>query len=998
MRLSAKVSGAPPENHPRAKPAAAKAKPKSSPPAYESYEEEGEEYDESYYAPAPVARGKPKAKATAKAPSNGFQFGDEDETPRPPPMPPPKKKAAPKGSGGPPSTPITPAPKAAIRPKTAEPAWEDDGMGEEQQEDAAMDENGENWEEEAPPAKKIKIVAPQADAWGDSWGGPPKGKGKGWNQNQGWGDDWAGDGWGAGGAQKGKGKSKQDGQFAQQFMDQCDGIQDGLLPIQQRMEEVVAAVCGPCPVCCIGGETGSGKSTQVPQIIFKDACDKMQEVKIAVVQPRRVAAVSLARRVAHELGEHGPGGLVGHRIGGDSTPGFAIDFCSTGYFLQLLVNAPAELGRYSHVVLDEVHERSAESDLLCFVVRRLVSGPHKGVRIVIMSATVNMALFSSYFSRLVDTGEKPAEVFVGKKCFPVAEYFLEELVDAFPNFRCGHEISQRIHELFPEAIKKANSWSKKSRIDARHVEKFNNIVVDILRCLARGGSTIVVFLPGIAEITTVWQEARLLQDGGAFQVLPLHSMIPQEEQQAVFAPPDPKKTRVILATDIAESSITLPDITAIIDFGMHRRMDHGSSRSLASLTTKWVSRDAAKQRAGRAGRTQPGICIRLYTQHWFEQVMELHEPPETQSMPLDRLYLQAKQLCEKLGQTSKIQRSAKAALLELVQSPDVEKISASRTELADLGAIDCPEEAAKITRFGQLCTQLPLDLRLSRIIWLGVIYGCAADGVVLASVLSTNDPFQFPAVHFARSEDDFAGWLRETTGSRLLFDGGLQSEPMMLRQLFLEWLTTLHERHQPYGTWAKVNGARKKHTEQFAKMHRLAKGRMEHIVSQVVDLSLRTFHACAAGTRACKQLRDLIRLLGYSINERGDLNAVTQAEIGTAKELLFGEDPIFEDNTNILRGLLASTFSDFLMLGTYSGSETHESWGGKWNHTHQSSKSSKELQVELLQAVSEKEVDVHHTAWFATQKDEPVVGIEKYVDHVAGHSVAKPQVVLAGPF
>jgi HrpA-like RNA helicase len=344
-----------------------------------------------------------------------------------------------------------------------------------------------------------------------------------------------------------------------------------------------------------------------------------------------------------------------------------------------------------------------------------------------MSATVNMALFSSYFSRLVETGDKPAEVFVGKKCFPVAEYFIEELAEAFPNFRCGHEISQRIAELFPEGFNKKNSWSKKGRIDARHVEKFNNIVCDILRCLHKGGSTIVVFLPGIAEITTVWQEARLLQDGGQFQVLPLHSMIPQEEQQAVFAKADPNKTRVILATDIAESSITLPDITAIVDFGLHRRMDHGNARSLASLTTKFISRDAAKQRAGRAGRTQPGVCIRLYSQHWYEQVMEQHEPPETQSMPLDRLYLQAKQLCEKLGQTSKIQRSAKAALLELVQSPDVEKIAVARTELADSGAIDCPEESAKITRFGQLCTQLPLDLRLSRMVWLGVIFGCAAD-------------------------------------------------------------------------------------------------------------------------------------------------------------------------------------------------------------------------------------------------------------------------------
>jgi HrpA-like RNA helicase len=230
-----------------------------------------------------------------------------------------------------------------------------------------------------------------------------------------------------------------------------------------------------------------------------------------------VAAIALSKRVSNELGEGGPGGLVGYRIGGESKPGFAIDFCSTGYFLQLLVNAPAELGRYSHVILDEVHERSAESDLLCFVVRRLVSGPAKGIRIVVMSATVNMALFSNYFSRLVDTGEKPAEVFVGKKCYPVAEYFLDELLEGFPDLRCGMEIQHRLQDSFPQMGAKGGfkgGKQRKVRVDPRHCEKFNNLINDVLRVLGKGGTTIICFLPGIAEITAVWQEARLLQDGG----------------------------------------------------------------------------------------------------------------------------------------------------------------------------------------------------------------------------------------------------------------------------------------------------------------------------------------------------------------------------------------------------------------------------------------------------------------------------------------------------
>mmetsp|Transcript_83178 Transcript_83178/g.144545 ORF Transcript_83178/g.144545 Transcript_83178/m.144545 type:complete len:1333 (-) Transcript_83178:254-4252(-) len=916
----------------------------------------------------------------------------------------PPKKVAPRVR----STPMTPSIGKAKQAEVEYSAQEEAPAEEEMAGEDGGEAEAEPWgADNAQPGKKRgreesgdvsfeddpEMAAIFAELYGEPQdAGPPSKKqkgGKGWKDGKGGKDGKAG-----------KGEKADIGRSMDMNVgstDEVDGIQDGLLPIRQREAEVLEALFGDKQVTCIGGDTGSGKSTQVPQMIYNESVKRGEQVCIAVIQPRRVACLSLAWRVAEELGESGIGGTVGFRIGGESRRGNNIDFCSTGYFLQLLINSPQSLSSYTHVILDEVHERTAESDLLCFVTRRLLSGQNKGVRLVIMSATVNMQLFTKYFSRLVDTGSSPAVVNVGKKCFPVTEYWLEEISGAFPKFREIDKVAKVMKDGFPSHApnKGKGKWGQQQqkqqwRIDTRHVEKFNQVLIDLLWCLAQGGSTIIIFLPGIAEITALWQETRTLMDGGHFQVLPLHSMIPREEQEAVFTENNPKVTRVILATDIAESSLTLPNISTVIDFGLHRRMDHGDRRSLACLSTKWISKAAAKQRSGRAGRTQPGVCVRMYPKNFYENWMDTHEPPETQSMPLDRLYLQAKQLCEKLGQTQKATRSPKAALMELVESPNVMMIDAARTELADLGAIAAPAEDAKITRFGQLCVQLPLDLRLARCVWLGVLFGCAADGIILAAGLSINDPFSNATAHFARSEEDFTQWLRESTQSRFNFDQGMQSEPLMLRQLFLEWLVTLHEKEKLWGPKDRVAQARRRHTDQFSRSHQLVKGRMDYFISQVLDLSLRTFHACRAGSQASHQLRMLIRTLGFSINQRGDLGPLMANEKVTIKAMLNGSEAIFEENLSILRALLASTFSDFFLVGTYFGNEPSKKGKGKGGNDE------KEKHLALLRALADKEVPGNQAVFFNTQKDHPIEGIEKYVDHVCGRNLASPQEVLEG--
>lgn len=219
-----------------------------------------------------------------------------------------------------------------------------------------------------------------------------------------------------------------------------------VLPIQEKRDEVMPVLCGASLVVCLVGETGSGKSTQVPQMILEEARQRGSFARIAVTQPRRVAALNLAHRVASELGEQ-LGDSVGYRIGGDSSRGKYIDFCTVGYILQLFLNAPEEFGEYTHIVLDEVHERSAESDMLCLVVRLLAKHRFEGTRLVIMSATLQSDLFAHYFG---DICKYPVgRVHVGSRCFPVKEHYLDELSRSLgKRLRCEGIINSRTKDMF----------------------------------------------------------------------------------------------------------------------------------------------------------------------------------------------------------------------------------------------------------------------------------------------------------------------------------------------------------------------------------------------------------------------------------------------------------------------------------------------------------------------------------------------------------------------
>ena len=491
---------------------------------------------------------------------------------------------------------------------------------------------------------------------------------------------------------------------------------DDALPISARREEIAAAI-REHQVVVVCGETGSGKSTQLPKICLE--LGRGVGGLIGHTQPRRIAARSVAARIAEELGSP-LGRDVGFKIRfTDSTgPQTYIKLMTDGI---LLAESQGDrfLDQYDTIIIDEAHERSLNIDFLLGCIQRLLP-KRRDLKLIITSATIDAARFAEHFASAA--GPAPV-VEVSGRAYPV-ELRYQPLV--------GDE-----EDLEPDV--------ERGVLDA----------VDEL--LEAGPGDMLIFMPTEHDIheTAKALRGRLLKDSSRrpAEIVPLYARLSTAEQNRVFQPHAGR--RIVIATNVAESSLTVPGIRYVIDPGTARISRYSARSKMQRLPIEPVSKASADQRMGRCGRVGPGICIRLFSQDDYES-RDRYTPPEIQRSNLAAVILQTMVL--KLGAIEEF---------PFLDPPRLEAIRDGYKTLFELGAID---EEQRLTRLGERLGRLPADPRIGRIVLAGHDENCLNEILIIASALEVQDPRERPLekkgsadeshARFAHEESDFLSYLK----------------------------------------------------------------------------------------------------------------------------------------------------------------------------------------------------------------------------------------------
>jgi ATP-dependent helicase HrpA len=479
------------------------------------------------------------------------------------------------------------------------------------------------------------------------------------------------------------------------------------LPVVGKREELARAITGN-QVVIVCGETGSGKTTQLPKICL--TLGRGIHGCIGHTQPRRVAARSVASRIAFELKTE-LGGAVGYKVRFHDrvSPDTSIKLMTDGILLAEIHGDPL-LRNYDTLIIDEAHERSLNIDFLLGYLKQLLSR-RPDLKLIITSATLDADRFARHF------GAKMIEV--SGRSFPI-------------------ETRYRPLQVNEEG-------------DAQDVPQAVSSALDEL---AAGGlrGDVLVFLPGEREIRDTAEALRKHHPRG-IEVLPLFARLSAAEQDRVFKTGGQR--RVVLATNVAETSLTVPNIGYVIDCGLARVNRYSIRQKVEQLHIEKISRAAANQRAGRCGRVMSGVCIRLYDEADFLQRAEFTDP-EIFRVSLATAILRMSAL--ELGEISEF---------PFIEPPTPRMIADGYQLLVELNAID---EARQLTDLGHELAKLPLDPKIARLLLAGRQYHCLTEILVIAGALSVQDPRERPldrqeaadAAHkrFADERSDFLAYLK----------------------------------------------------------------------------------------------------------------------------------------------------------------------------------------------------------------------------------------------
>ncbi|XAR63935.1 RNA helicase [Bertholletia excelsa] len=498
-------------------------------------------------------------------------------------------------------------------------------------------------------------------------------------------------------------------------------------------------------VVVVSGETGCGKTTQLPQYILESEIEAARGAICSIIctQPRRISAMSVAERVAAERGEN-LGESVGYKVRLEGMKGrdTRLLFCTTGILLRRLL-VDRNLKGVTHVIVDEIHERGMNEDFLLIVLKDLL--PRRpDLRLILMSATLNAELFSSYF------GGAPM-IHIPGFTYPVRSHFLENILEMTgyrltPYNQIDNYGQEKLWKMQKQALRKRKSQIASSVEDALEAADFRqysrwtqeslscwnpdsigfNLIEKVLCHIVNKGrpGAILVFMTGWDDINSLKEQLQahpLLGDPSRVLLLACHGSMASSEQRLIFDKPE----------DGVRKIHNNNDVVFVVDCGKAKETSYDALNNTPCLLPSWISKASARQRKGRAGRVQPGECYHLYPRCVYDTFAD-YQLPELLRTPLQSLCLQIKSL--QLGSISEF-------LLKALQPPEPLSVQNATEYLKIIGALD---ENENLTVLGRNLSMLPVEPKLGKMLILGAIFNCLDPIMTVVAGLSVRDPFLLP--------------------------------------------------------------------------------------------------------------------------------------------------------------------------------------------------------------------------------------------------------------
>ncbi len=499
------------------------------------------------------------------------------------------------------------------------------------------------------------------------------------------------------------------------------------LPVSQRRDDIAAAIRDN-QVVIVAGETGSGKTTQLPKILLE-----LGRERIAHTQPRRIAARTIAERVAEELGSE-LGGLVGYKVRFTDQVGknTRVTLMTDGILLAAL-RGDRELKNYDAIIIDEAHERSLTIDFLLGYLKQLLPRRPE-LKLIITSATIDPESFAKHFAAA--DGSPAPIIEVSGRTFPV-EIRYRPLV---PDGADTDNLTDPDDTAFIDTVADGPSTPGEA------IDMIEGVIAAVDELGREGDGDVLVFFSGENEIRDAADAltghlARQGPRGAGTEVLPLYGRLSAAEQHRVFErAPAGIRRRIVLATNVAETSLTVPGIRYVVDTGTARISRYSARSKVQRLPIEPISQASANQRSGRSGRTSDGIAIRLYSELDYTKRPE-YTDPEILRTNLAAVILQMISLG--LGDIEQF---------PFLQPPDKRGIADGLDLLLELGAVDKKDGAHRITRVGREIAQLPLDPRYARMVVEAQKLGVAREVIAIVAGLSIQDPRERPVEKRERAD------------------------------------------------------------------------------------------------------------------------------------------------------------------------------------------------------------------------------------------------------